>query len=110
MLVALYLYLKAMPCVHGKLVNDDLAEEPMVAKGLHCCLDARHALTLSQIAIDDAAALAKEEAEGHYKDEGEGIKHAHIGVPKHTDEFLMHPRRSKRGAFPTLCGSSHSFS
>ena len=90
-LIALDVDLEFLSGIHGKAVDNHLAEEAVVDVGLPRRFQRAITMTLSEIAVSDATAGVENQAHRHNEDRGKGIKQPHVDPAKRADEHVVHP-------------------
>ena len=102
LIVVLDLYVELLAGVHCELIDHDLPEEAMVDVSLPCRFQPAIPDATTEVAIGDASARVQNQADRDDEDGHEEVQDAHINVPKHTDEPLVHPCVAISRACPLL--------
>ena len=91
MLGSFYLDVEFLAGVHRELVYDDLTEETVVDVGLPGGLYPAIPDALAEVAVDDASAWIKHQADGNDAERRESIYHPCVDVPQQANEPPVHP-------------------
>ena len=102
-LVALGLDMELLPGIHGKPVDDHLAEQAVVHIGAPGRAQHAVAVTLAEVAVAGDAAFVHHDAYRHNEHSGEGIDEPHVGIAQDTHQPAVHPSVAIGGSRPLVC-------